>query len=326
MLLVVNIRNIIASVKTFLSEEGMSQNGIRYHVGIGGWEHDVLDRSLYPSAGLLPATKLEIYARYFDVTEIRPTFWDDTLGADDAREWVRAVETRPDFRFIAKVHASLTHGRTITAPVIRSLTDVLTALQQSGHLGAVLAQFPYAFTNTGANRFHLEKLAAALKGFPLHIELRHASWEGPSLAPFLQDIGASSVHADLPRIKQFPVTFPRPRGERAYFRLHGRNEKGWLLNTYDTRYDYLYNARELRELKRRIDGTPTECRDAYVILNNTTNGKAVANAFEMLSALHDGCSVPMPVQTLQAFPHLAPIARREAATGSLFEGAYRHAG
>ena len=62
----------------------------------------------------------------------------------------------------------------------------------------------------------------------------------------------SSVHADLPRIKQFPVTFPRPRGERAYFRLHGRNEKGWLLNGYDVRYDYLYNARELRELKRRM--------------------------------------------------------------------------
>ena len=68
----------------------MSQNGIRYHVGVGGWEHDVLDRCLYPSAGLSPAAKLEIYARYFSTTEIRPTFWDDSLGADDARD-VRAV-------------------------------------------------------------------------------------------------------------------------------------------------------------------------------------------------------------------------------------------
>ena len=304
----------------------MSQNGIRYHVGIGGWEHDVLDRCFYPSNGLSSAAKLEIYARYFDSSEIRPTFWDDALGAADAREWVHAVEARSDFRFVVKAHSSLTHARTITAPVIRSLAEILTELQRSNRLGTVLAQFPYAFTNTGANRFHLEKLAAALKGFPVHVELRHASWEGPSLAPFLEEIGVSSVHADLPRIKQFPVTFPRPRGERAYFRLHGRNEKGWLLNGYDVRYDYLYNTRELRELKRRILTAPTECSDAYVIMNNTTGGKAVANAFEMLSALHDGHSVPIPAATLHAFPHLASIARPAAATGSLFESAFRHAG
>lgn len=304
----------------------MSQNGIRYRVGIGGWEHDVLDRCLYPSTGLSSTAKLEIYARYFATTEVRPTFWDDALGAADAREWAQAVDARSDFRFIVKAHASLTHARTITAQVIRSLTDVLGELRRANRLGAVLAQFPYAFTNTGANRFHIEKLAAALKDFPLHIELRHASWEGPALAPFLQEIGASSVHADLPRIKQFPVTFPRPRGERAYFRLHGRNEKGWMLNGYDARYDYLYNTRELRELKRRIQTPPAECSDSYVILNNTTGGKAVANAFEMLSALHDGHSVPIPAATLSAFPQLAPIARREASTGSLFEGTYRHAG
>lgn len=304
----------------------MSQHGIRYHVGIGGWEHDVLDRCFYPSTGLSPAAKLEFYARYFDTTEVRPTFWDDALGAADAREWIQAVEARSDFRFIVKVHSSLTHGHTLTAPVIRSLQDVLGELQRANRLGAVLAQFPYAFTNTGANRFHLEKLAAALKGTPLHVELRHASWEGPALAPFLQEIGVSSVHADLPRIKQFPVTFPRPRGERSYFRLHGRNEKGWLLNTYDVRYDYLYNARELRELKRRVLTSPTGCTDAYVIMNNTTGGKAVANAFEMLSSLYDGHSVPIPAATLQAFPQLASIARPAPATGSLFDGAYRNAG
>ena len=68
MLLVPNIRNSHDSVKTFLSEDAMNQNGIRYHVGIGGWEHDVLDSCLYPTAGLSSARKLEIYARYFDTT------------------------------------------------------------------------------------------------------------------------------------------------------------------------------------------------------------------------------------------------------------------
>jgi len=304
----------------------MNQTGTRYHVGIGGWEHDVLDRCFYPATGLSSARKLEIYARYFDVTEVRPTFWDDSLGAQDAREWAEAVEARSDFRFIVKAHSSLTHSRTLTAPVVRTFTELLFELQRANRLGAVLAQFPYAFTNTGANRFHLEKLAAALKGFPIHVELRHASWEGPTLASFLQELGFSSVHADLPRIKQFPVTFPRPRGEQAYFRLHGRNEKGWFLNGYDVRYDYMYNARELRELRRRMFTAPLECRDAFIIMNNTTGGKAVANAFEMLSALHDGRSVPIPATTLQAFPHLTTISRPQTATGSLFEESYRSAG
>jgi uncharacterized protein YecE (DUF72 family) len=304
----------------------MNQTGTRYHIGIGGWEHDVLDRCFYPTAGLSSARKLEIYARYFDTTEIRPTFWDDSLGAEDAREWAEAVEARSDFRFIVKAHSSLTHTRTLTAPVVRSFSALLLELQQANRLGAVLAQFPYAFTNTGANRFHLEKLAAALKGFPVHIELRHASWEGPTFASFLQELGLSSVHADLPRIRQFPVTLPRPHGERAYFRLHGRNEKGWLLNGYDVRYDYLYNARELRELKRRMVTTPLECRDAFIIMNNTTGGKAIANAFEMLSALHDGCSIPIPAAALQAFPQLAPLARPQTGMGSLFEESYRSAG
>lgn len=304
----------------------MNQNTIRYHVGIGGWEHEVLDRCFYPAPDMSPTHKLAYYAGFFNTGEIRPTFWDDTLGAADARAWVEAVEARSDFRFIVKAHASLTHTRTLTTPVIRSLTDVLQELQQANRLATLLVQFPYAFTNTGANRFHLEKVAAALKGYPVHVELRHATWESPTLAPFLQEIGFGSVHADLPRIRQFPVTYPRPRGERAYFRLHGRNEKGWLLNTYDVRYDYLYNARELRELKRRVLATPAECRDAFIILNNTTGGKAVANAFEMLSALHDGVTVPVPSQTLHAFPHLKEVARPASTTGSLFEGTYRNAG
>jgi uncharacterized protein YecE (DUF72 family) len=180
------------------------------------------------------------------------------------------------------------------------MLEVLHELQNHDRLGIALAQFPYAFTNTGAHRFHLEKLAAAFRGLPLHVELRHASWEH-SVMKLFHELGTSRT-SDLPRIKQFPVTFPRPSGQRAYFRMHGRNEKGWLLNGYDVRYDYLYNARELRESKRRVLSVPPDCTDAYVIWNNTTGGKALANALEMDAILHDGRPLALPASTLRAFP------------------------
>ena len=304
----------------------MKPNGRCVRVGIGGWEHDILDHCFYPTTGATSFRKLEYYARYFDAAEVRPTFWDASLGTDDAREWTRAVKGRTDFRFVVKLHSSLTHAQTITTPVVRSMQDVLQEIQRENQLGAVLAQFPYAFTNTGAHRFHLEKLAAAFRGFPLHVELRHASWDQPEVPKLLQEIGLSPVQADLPRIKQFPATLPRPSGERAYFRLHGRNEKGWLLNGFDARYDYLYNARELREIKRRILTVPQGCTDVFVLWNNTTGGKALANAFEMSAALHEGRILPIPTSTLRTFPHLARISKPEERTGSLFDGEYRDVG
>jgi len=304
----------------------MKPGGRSISLGIGGWEHDILDHCFYPTRGSSSARKLEFYSRYFNCTEIRPTFWDASLGTADAREWSRAVEGRTDFRFVMKLHSSLTHARAITTPVVRSMHDILTELQRGNRLGAVLAQFPYAFTNTGAHRFHLEKLADAFRGFPLHVEFRHASWDQATVAQLLQDLQLQPVLADLPRIKQFPLAYPRPAGQRAYFRLHGRNEKGWLLNGYDARYDYLYNARELREIKRRILSVPHSCTELLVLWNNTTGGKALANAFEMSAALFESRLLPLPLATLQAFPHLAPASKPVDRTSSLFDAEYRDVG
>ena len=39
-------------------------------------------------------------------------------------------------------------------------------------------------------------------------------------------------------------------------------------------------------------------------LNNTTGGKAIANALQMLSMLRDGKPVLVPQTSLQAFPYL----------------------
>jgi uncharacterized protein YecE (DUF72 family) len=301
-------------------------DGKQYLVGIGGWEHEVLDHCLYPSAGASSAEKLSYFSRYFSLAEIRPTFWDASLNTRDAQQWITAVSERSDFRFVVKLHSSFTHKREITPSVVRATLGILESLQHHRRLGTVLAQFPYAFSNIGAHRFHLEKLASVLRGFPVHIEFRHSSWDQSARAGMLNDLGFAQVSADLPRVKQFmPFVAPSP-GTPAYVRLHGRNEKGWLLNTYDVRYDYLYNARELAEIKRRVTAAHTGSSPVMVVWNNTTGGKAVANALQLIATLSKQGTAPIPPQALRAFPHLHQIARPEEHTGSLFEAPYRHVG
>jgi uncharacterized protein YecE (DUF72 family) len=302
----------------------MIQHGTQIFIGIGGWEHEVLDRCLYSPAVTSSAGKLRFYARLFNTVEVRPTFWDETLCARDAGEWADAVGERRDFLFSVKLHSSLTHRREPAPGVLNNTRALLDTLHRRNRLGAVLAQFPFSFTCTGANRFHLEKLAAAFRNYPLHIELRHSSWDQPSLPGMLEELGVAPVRADLPRIRQLMNSLPQSRGDRAYLRLHGRNEKGWLSQTYDARYDYLYNQRELHEIKRRLQALPSTCTRQFVIWNNTTSGKAVANALQLSALVNERGTVPVPAPALRAFPFLQQVARPDFPGTPLFDG-YREA-
>jgi uncharacterized protein YecE (DUF72 family) len=297
----------------------MQAKAERTKIGIGGWEHDVLDEALYSCPGLDARRKLEEYARFFDAVEVRPTFWDDTLGAEAAREWIAAVRESPSFLFSVKLHAAITHRKTLVAEPIRRMRALLQELASSDRLGAVLAQFPYAFTNTSANRFHLVRIAELFRGFPLHVEFRHQSWNTPQLLPFLEEAGVSPVSADVPRVRQLMPFTTRTLGDTAYLRLHGRNERGWLTSELDARYDYLYNAREIQELRRRIEAVHPTCRRILVIFNTTTGAKAVANALQLASALREGKAIPVPPPALEMFPFLAHIAPPDRMTEGLFE-------
>lgn len=286
----------------------MEKRPVTYRVGIGGWEHEALDQCFYPRPRGTSSEKLRYYARFFGAAEVRSTFWDESLGAEDARQWVDAVATNKAFLFTIKLHASFTHRRQIKPHVTKNVRSVLVELNRCDRLGALLVQFPYTFTHTSANRFHLIKLSEIFSGFPMHVEFRHETWNQPSLMSFLAEHGLCPVNADLPRIRQYMPFITGHLGGSAYLRLHGRNEKGWLLNSMDTRYDYLYNSREVRELVRRLQTLSVKCNDITVICNNTTNGKAIANAFQLVSALSGGKSLPLPGAALAAFPHLQQVA------------------
>lgn len=295
-------------------------------IGLGGWEHEVLDNCLYPRSGAEPVDKLRVYSQYFDAVEVRATFWDDTLTGADAGRWAEAVAGNKRFLFSVKLHSSFTHRKELKPAIARNARSILQELASRGRLGALLIQFPYAFTNTGAHRYHVEKLAELFAGFPLHVEFRHDSWNYPGLPPFLKDNTLSPVSADFPRILRYMPCVTGIVGDTAYLRLHGRNEKGWLVGSFDARYDYLYNGREIRELTRRIDAVGDHCKQIIVICNNTTAGKAVANAFQLQWSLKKGKRISIPTDTVRAFPQLREISDDTTPSDTLFDPApYRRA-
>ena len=280
-------------------------------VGTGGWEHEVLDSCFYASPLMDSLEKLSFYARSFDFVEVRPTFWDDAITAREAGEWVAAVRPNRRFQFGIKLHRSFTHRKELSPRTTRSMRGVLHEVARNGRLGGAIAQFPYAFTNTSANRFYLVKLGEVFSGFPLFVELRHASWDFDGLSEFLHEQTLQLVNADFPRLRQYPSFRSDAIGGTAYVRLHGRNEKGWLVNSVDSRYDYLYNGRELQELKRRVDRLSGKAKNVVVVFNNTTGGKAVANAFQLQGMLEAERSRPIPTGTLRTFSFLSPLVQKE---------------
>jgi uncharacterized protein YecE (DUF72 family) len=307
---------------TIVNGGGMVKGTTNYRVGIGGWEHDELDRHFYPRAEMEPCEKLAFYSRCFDIVEVRATFWDGSLSVDDARSWADAVSANRRFRFSIKLHASFTHKREMKPQLTRTTRALLQELARRDRLSGLLMQFPYSFTNTSASRFHLVKLAELFRGFPLFVEFRHDSWNHPSVLHLLEENNVRLVSADLPRVRNFMPCTTSVIGETAYVRLHGRNEKGWLLNSPDTRYDYLYNTRELREIGRRLDMLRKRTKEVVVVCNNTTNAKAVANAFQIMSMVTQG-KVAISANALNSFPHLHEIAGDSSTP--LMDQAYRHA-
>ncbi len=303
----------------------MEKTQVSYAVGIGGWEHEALDHCFYPKPNAGSLEKLSYYSRFFDTVEVRSTFWDEALTADDAQQWIAAVKENKRFTFAIKLHSLFTHKKTIKPQLTKNVRGILQELAKNDRLTALLVQLPYSFTNISANRFHLVKLGEIFNGFPVHVEFRHDSWNQPTLMNFLSENRLCPVSADFPRAKQYMPFITNVVGDTAYLRLHGRNEKGWLLNNLDTRYDYLYNAKELREISRRLDALAPKCKRVIVLCNNTTQGKAVATALQITSALREGKHVLLPQATLRAFPHLDKIASVVEHQDLIANGSYRQA-
>lgn len=299
--------------------------------GPAGWSYPDSPGRVYPASAGRRFDALAYLAEYFDTIEINSTFYAPQPPKNFA-SWARRVAHNPGFKFTAKLWQRFTHGTTVpggppatasgeplgdwTDDEVRQVTDGLEVLRGAGRLGAVLAQFPWSFKATDANRDVLGRIAADFDGWPVVVELRHGSWAKHDDALLLKRLGLGFANIDQPIIGDSIKPTAGATSSIGYVRFHGRNYQRWIEHQETAqRYDYLYTAQELEPWVERIRriASAEGVTDVYAISNNHYEGKGPANAL-MLRAMLEGRRVKVPQVLSETYRQvLAPFVAEPAA-------------
>lgn len=264
-------------------------------VGPAGWSYTDWEGTVYPKHGP-KFDHLAYLAGFFDTIEINSPFYR-IPPPSHAKSWVRRVSANPDFRFTTKVFRGFTHEKaSLAADDVKAFRNYLDPLMESGRLGALLLQFPWSFKDSGESREKLVRLFEAFAGYPKALEVRHASFQTPDFAGFLDEHDVGFVNVDQPLFSDSVKPSDTATGPVAYARFHGRNYQKWFAHEESwERYNYLYSQEELAPWVDRIRAMARE-RETYVITNNHFRGQAVVNAADIKSALGQDARLPPQVK------------------------------
>ena len=290
-------------------------------VGPAGWSYADWEGPVYPRHKPPGFHPLRFLSGFVTCLEINSTFYAPPRR-EHARRWADLVRDRPDFRLTVKLHQEFTHapafGREGLAPShadlearAREFLDGIEPLRRAGCLAAILLQFPHSFHHDERAVRRLGTLRALLDRVPLVLEVRHRSWFEPPVIAAIDGLGYSLAEIDLPDAWDHPPAGHPTLGPLGYLRLHGRNRKAWFSREAgrDQKYDYLYSTGEVETLVKRAKRLAGSHDETYVITNNHFEGKAVANALEILHGLA-GTPVPAPREIVEHYPRLARSTRR----------------
>ena len=282
-------------------------------VGTAGWSYPDWGGMVYPrmhSPGFHQAAYL---ARYFDTLEINTSFYRP-VRPEHARLWALRVSFNQRFLFTAKLHRSFTHDGNAGPDEERAVRAMADVLMESGRLGALLAQFPWSFKHTPENRAYVASLLERFGDYPMVVEMRHGDWLSRPFLELLDEHGAGFCNIDQPTLSHGLAPSAVLTGRVGYIRFHGRNYQSWFANgeteSRHERYNYLYSARELAPWGKRIQQVAAGAQTTYVITNNHYQGKAAANALQLISILL-GKPVEAPATLVEAYPELESFAETE---------------
>ncbi len=281
-------------------------------VGPAGWSYADWDGVVYPREKPRGFHEAEYLAQFFDTIEINTTFYSPARP-EMAKAWVRRVELNKRFKFTAKLWKGFTHDRNATRQDEKSFKEGLAPLVEAGRLGALLLQFPWSFKNTKQNHEYLSGLFVQFMEFPLVLEVRHSSWNRPEVFEWLAELGVAFSNIDQPVIGSSIAPSDRATASIGYVRLHGRNYEHWFDSSErpEDRYNYLYSVQELEPWAERIKKVAQRADVVYVITNNHFQGKAIANALQLIHLIRQQ-AVPVPATLLAQYPELAEIASPQA--------------
>jgi len=274
--------------------------------GVAGWDYPDWKGVVYPASTGRGFDRLAYVARYVDTIEINTSFYRP-VSPNVAESWLSRTAELPDFRFTAKAHRSMTHepgtgseeAARLTLPGLRPLLD-------AGRLGALLLQFPQSFHFTRTATERLERALPHLQHWPVAIEVRHGSWASEKAVEWFRSRELGWCAVDQPRMGDTTLgVLPHVTSSVGYVRMHGRNAADWFRPDAgrDARYDYLYSARQLRELAAPLKAMADTAENLFVVQNNHFRGKALVNALQMKGLLLDG-KPPAPQELVMAYPGL----------------------
>jgi uncharacterized protein YecE (DUF72 family) len=286
----------------------------KIRVGPAGWSYSDWHGIVYPHPKPPGFHEAAYLAQFFDTIEINTSFYQPPRP-DMVRAWLRRVERNPAFMFTAKLWRGFTHERNATLQDEKLFKQGVAPLLEAARFGALLLQFPWSFKNQRENHEYLGGLFLRFREYPLVLEVRHASWNRPDIFKWLAERGVGICNIDQPVIGSSIAPSDRaiPQSGIGYVRLHGRNYEHWFTSNErpEERYNYLYTWAELEPWVDRIKSL-AQCTDVtYVITNNHYQGKAIANALQLVSLLR-GQPVRVPGSLRQHYPELEKIAAPES--------------
>lgn len=286
-------------------------------IGPAGWSYKDWEGIVYPLPRPRDFDPLTYLAGYFDAVEVNSTFYRPA-AAGVAQGWVERAaageRARDRFRFTAKLWQRFTHQReeAFTPAEVDEVRRGFDVLAEAGRLGAVLVQFPWSFKREDPSREWLDDVVRAFgregAGYPLVLEVRHASWNVPPFYRALAERGVGFVNVDQPLFAKSLGPSAEATAPVGYVRLHGRNYEDWFRPDagVEARYDYLYSAEELAPWAERTKAVAEATPETYAVTNNHYRGQAITNAV-MLEAMVAGGRVSAPPGVVAAYADvLAP--------------------
>ena len=289
-------------------------------VGPAGWSYQDWGGIVYPPHRGSPFHEAAYLADFFDTIEINTSFYQP-VRPERAKLWARKVEHNPRFLFTAKLWHRFTHERQTSPEEESSVREGFDALMTEGKLGALLLQFPWSFKYDAENRHYLVGLFLRFRNYPLVIEVRHASWNREDVFELLREWNVGFCNIDQPVIGRSLKPSSTATSPVGYVRLHGRNYESWFSDDPakppEERYNYLYSMDELHSWAVRIRNVSDQAENTFVITNNHYQGKAVANALQLIYLL-TGKPVRVPPEMISHYPELGPIATADSAEPNLF--------
>jgi uncharacterized protein YecE (DUF72 family) len=243
-------------------------------IGTSGYSFPDWVGPFYPP-GTRSKDFLSHYVRHFGAVEVNSTHY----GIPKPDMLARMADKTPEgFRFVVKLHQSMTHEQTLDPIVVRDFLRAVEPLKNAAKYDGLLAQFPWAFRRTAENRRFLASLRNRLEAEPLFVEFRHDSWLTSELEPSLRQHRIGFCSVDEPHLRGLmpPVTLLTT--EDGYVRFHGRNAGTWWGRGAGDRYDYDYRSQELEEWVGKIRELAERARRVYLFFNNCHAGQAARSA------------------------------------------------